>query len=129
MTDAWQLWSAIRSGQRCLYRANRHLRAILLGGNAHLDALVGSNLRRIVRRMFADGMREWHNHSGTPLRAMRDWLKDRGWTSPRPWVWKGAHACCDLSLPGPRSLEAQQHCLRKGWRADQWSRFLLQGGF
>ena len=61
--DCWKVWSAIRSRQQCLclYRANRYLRAVLLGGNAHLDALIGMNLWRLVACMFQDGVREWYN--------------------------------------------------------------------
>ena len=95
--------------------ANRYLRAVVLGGSSHLDALVGTNLFRIVARMFEHNAREWHRRPGTPLRALQDWLADRGWSEHAPWSWRGAEPHYDLAL------------VREGWRHHQWCSFLFQG--
>ena len=118
--DCWKVWAAVRRGQHCLYRAN--------GGSSHLDALVGTNLFRIVARMFEHNAREWHRRPGTPLRALRDWLADKGWSEHAPRSWKGAEPHCDLALPvAQNALPAQLHAVREGWRHHQWCSFLFQG--
>ena len=126
--DCWKVWATVRREQHCLYRANRFLRAVVLGGSSHLDALVGTNLFRIVARMFEQNAREWHRRPGTPLRALRDWLADRGWSEHAPWSWKGAEPHCDLAVPvAQNALAAQLHAVREGWRHHQWCSFLFQG--
>ena len=124
---SWRLWAAIRAGQRCLYRANRHLGAITYGGNTHLDCLVGCNLLRLVKQAYELGSQQWHRKAGTTLRALRDYLCQRGWTEHRPWQWKGPDASCDISLTGRQELGTLQHRFRQGWRHDQWCRFLWSG--
>ena len=98
--DCWKVWATVRRGQHCLFRANRYLRAIVLGGNSHLDSLVGVNLFRIVARMFSRNAREWHNRPGTPLRALRDCLRTEAGLSGR------------LGLGGGLLLTVTWLCLR-----------------
>ena len=123
LTDAWRLWSVIRTGQRCLRRANRHLRAILVGGNAHLDILAAGNLVRVLHVLRKRGSLQWHHRTGTPLGALQRWLADRGWTEVGPWRWRGPTPECDLHLGPETRVATAMHSLRQGWRCDQWARF------
>ena len=46
--DTWRFWAAVRRAQRVHQHANKFLRAIIFGGNGHLDCVSGTNLIRIV---------------------------------------------------------------------------------
>ena len=123
-SDAWSLWTAMRSGQRCLRRANRHIRAILLGGNSHLDIVSAGSLLRTFAGIRGRGMVEWNNRAGSPLRAFRKWMADQGWAEGGPWAWKG----CTPELSSNATVPQLLHSLRQGWRAGQWAAFLSRGG-
>jgi len=71
----WNQWTALRTGQRSLKRANRHIRAILFGGTSHLDCLTAGNLLRCIRQLKDAGRIRWHNRGGSPLWTLRRWLQ------------------------------------------------------
>ena len=89
-----------------------------------------------VRRCWQD-MRQ----NQGPIQLARRWLARQGWDTTTPWLW--VHSSTSLQLDardGPRrptvgyhtthapgNKTAIAHCLREGWRADQWHNFCQSG--
>ena len=118
----WNQWTVLRTGQRSLQRANRHIRAIIFGGTSHLDCLAAGNLLRCLRQLKEAGRIRWHNRRGSPLDALRRWLRERSWTEVSPWKWRGVTPECSLDL-STQSVPQMLHSLRQGWRAEHWRLF------
>ena len=93
-------WAVLRTGQRCLLRANCHLRSIFFGGTSHLDVVSAGNLLRVLATLRSRATVEWHRRANTPLQALRGWLAQAGWTEAAPWIWHGPTQECQLDLTG-----------------------------
>ncbi|CAL1138292.1 unnamed protein product [Cladocopium goreaui] len=120
-----RLFTAVWKNSRRVRFSNPWLRAMLLGGNVHLDItwitrLVGSLIRGSVRYRP-----RWSLRPGTVASCLHGWLIDRGWRLVREWVWEHDFAAVALDLFPPRVLPSllpglagvAQHNLRQGWRA------------
>ena len=118
----WNQWTVLRTKQRSLKRANRHIRAILFEGTSHLDWPAAGNLLRCIRQLKDAGRIRWHNRGGSPLSALRRWLQERSWTEVSPWRWRGVTPECSLDFR-TQSMTQMLHCLRQGWRAEHWRLF------
>ena len=125
-TSSKQLWSCFWSSvRRCRY-SSPWLRCLFLGGNLHLDVVWATRLLSAVFRyhLTKGSGPVWSRHSGTASNALRSWMKAKGFSEVRPWVWQHAFAAVtvDASLSPSRhtlpSLSgAACHALRQGWRA------------
>ena len=105
----WSQWTALRTEQRILTRANKHIGAIPFGGTSHLDCLAAGNLLRCVRQLKEVGRLRWHNRGGSPLHTLRRWLQERGWTEVSPWKWRGVMPECSLDLQALSQSVARSH--------------------
>ena len=125
-TSSKQLWSCFWSSvRRCRY-SSPWLRCLFLGGNLHLDVVWATRLLSAVFRyhLSKGSGPVWSRLSGTASNALRSWMKAKGFSEVRPWVWQHTFAAVtvDASLSPSRhtlpSLSgAACHALRQGWRA------------
>ena len=107
-TSSKQLWSCCWSSvRRCRY-SSPWLRCLSLGGNLHLDIVWATRLLSAVFRyhLSKGSGPVWSRHSGTASNALRSWMKAKGFSGVRPWVWHHAFAAVtvDASLPLPVTL-------------------------
>ena len=67
--DTWRFWAAVRRALRVHQHANKFLRAIIFGGNGHLDCVSGTNLTRIVMKLKRPWLLHWQDRKnpGHPL--------------------------------------------------------------
>ena len=77
----------MRAGSRVLRVANRHLRCILDGGLCNLDVVPPVQLLRVVLARARLGRLSWLADRGSAVAALKLWLRSRGWTVERGWVW------------------------------------------
>ena len=121
------LWSAVRRGDGRCAMANKHIRALFLGGNSHLEVLAVKHLLGAVASSDNRSIARWNGPPGSPVRTLRRALLDFGFTTARPWVFSH-HITQNLNLIKPcRSKSDREflfHILRQAWRATQWERFL-----
>ena len=130
-----RLFTAVWKNSRRVRFSNPWLRAMLLGGNVHLDItwitrLVGSLIRGSVRYRP-----RWSLRPGTVASCLHGWLIDRGWRLVREWVWEYDFAAVCLDLFPPRvlpsllsGLAGVAHNLRQGWRAWCFQKWARQAG-
>lgn len=125
-TSSKQLWSCFWSSVRQCRYSSPWLRCLFLGGNLHLDVVWATRLLSAVFRyhLSKGSGPVWSRHSGTASNALRSWMKAKGFSEVRPWVWQHAFAAVtvDASLSPSRhtlpSLSgAACHALRQGWPA------------
>ena len=107
------------------FQVNKWLRAVVLGGNSHVDVRSACGLFRVLYQLRRKGSCVWNDLSYTPLWTLRKWLKERGWIEVAPWSWErqGLRLC----LRANAQLQRQLHNLRSGWREYCWSRFMSSG--
>ena len=72
------LFSCVHMGSRRLRSASVWLRAALFGGGLHLDVLFATQLVGILSRVQRRRALTWSSVSGTPARALKDWLCSDG---------------------------------------------------
>ena len=124
-TSLWKCWAQVRRAQKCHKAANKHLRAIVYGGNSHLDMLIGASLIRVVARLITGQGVQWSHREvrGNPLATLHHWLTDHGYAASGPWVWDSDHPTFKVDLL-QMPVKAAQHAARQGWRWCQWQQFL-----
>ena len=126
----WQvsnkIWSAVKRAQNVAWMSNKWLRAVVLGGNSHVDVRSACNLFRILWHLRRQGNCQWKDVAYSPLWALRKWLKERGWSENAPWCW--GRQGIRLSLRANAQLDVQLHMLRSGWREYCWNRFVSKSG-
>ena len=120
-----KLWAAVKRAQKVAWMSNKWLRAVVLGGNSHVDVRSACGLFRVLYQLRRKGSCVWNDLSYTPLWTLRKWLKERGWIEVAPWSWErqGLRLC----LRANAQLQRQLHNLRSGWREYCWSRFMSSG--
>ena len=94
------------------------MRALILGGNSHLDIIAASNLFRVVWKLREQGHARWTAKAGAPVAVLRKWFWVPGTQAldldqGRRTTWCGAQR---------RQRAGQGHCLREGWRLWCWDR-------
>ena len=127
---ASRLWSSVRRGDGKCFMANKHIRALFLGGNSHLEVLAVKHLLGAVAGSVDRSLARWNGPPGSPVRTLRQALKDLGFSSRRPWVFSH-QVSQNLNLIQPCRTKSDRdhlsHILRHAWRATQWERFLNSG--
>lgn len=125
---AWSLWAAVRRGQRVHQQANKFLRAILFGGNGHLDILPCTTLIRIVSKMIRAREILWSDRlkRGSPAQTLHSWFSKHGYRVVRPWCWTGDHESFQVDLVRMQVQNAR-HAVRQGWRWHLWKKFVACG--
>ena len=126
LQQGWKLWARIRAGQRCHRAANRFLRAILYGGNSHLEPVTGANLIRIVLQLFQKGQVTWpdRSKSGSPLWALNNWFKRNNYAVCGPFHWESDHDSMKVCFTEGALKAPLQHAARQGWRWNMWLKFV-----
>ena len=125
--DAWKLWSLVRKGDGRCYLANRFIRAIVLGGCAHLSILAVKFLLGAVLAADSRTARRWRGGAGHPVTTLKKALRHQGWNLDRPWRWTHSTGPV-LDLTDPRNnRDLLFHLLRKGWRGYLWQKFCESG--
>ena len=71
---------ALRRGQRSLFAASPVLPGVMMGGLSHIDCVVAVNLLRVVQGFL------WDCKRGSPVFALKIWLRDRGWQFTSDWI-------------------------------------------
>ena len=122
LTASSKLWATIKIGQGRVRMANKWMRALILGGNSHLDIIAASNLFRAVWKLRVQGHARWT----APVAVLRKWFRHRGFQDLRPWTWT-KEGGPRVELSAGRGLDKAQHCLREGWRLWCWDRFVQTG--
>ena len=99
-----------------------------MGGLSHIDCVVAVNLLRVVHALKHRQGLLWDCKRGSPLFALRMWLRDRGWQVTSEWIWQVQNSFCtiDLTRLGAEGLRLNQHNLREGWRWYMFVGFLNQ---
>ena len=125
---AWSLWAAVRRGQRVHQHANKFLRAIIWGGNGHLDILPCATLIRIVSKMIHCREARWADRlqSGSPVHTLHRWFSKHGYRASRPWCWAADHESFLVDLCHMQVQNAR-HAARQGWRWFMWKQFVNCG--
>ena len=129
LKDSWRIWAVVRRTQRVHQHANKFLRAIIFGGNSHLDCLSGTNLIRIVMQLKRLRLVQWSDRKvpGNPLWTLRAWCERRDYSADhRPFQWSADHPSFTINLC-QQPVKAAQHAARQGWRWKMWKDFLLSG--
>ena len=127
-----RLWSAVRRGDGKCFVANKHVRALFLGRNSHLEILSVKHLLGAVATSTDRSVARWNGPPGSPVRILRQALNSFGFITrhARPWVWTHRVAPT-ISLVCPSQTKADRnhlsHILRQAWRATLWERFLNSG--
>ena len=120
-----KIWAALEVGQRVTKAANKWTRAMVHGGLCHLDVLTANNLFRVTFLLWKKGQATWSRHAGSPVAALRNWLRDKGWVEHSPWEWKHEFSRLNIQFAERRfDLAWAQHCIRDGWRLWVWDQFL-----
>ena len=65
--------------------ANKHVRALFLGGNSHLEVLAVKHLLGAVASSVNRSVARWKGPLGSPVRLLRKALSDVGFSSRRPY--------------------------------------------
>ena len=127
-TSSWKCWAQVRRAQRVHQQANKYLRAIIFGGNCHLDMLVASNLIRVVARLLQRRCVRWADRStgGSPVATLHKWFSLHGFSAARPWTWISDHVSFKVDLQR-MPIKNAQHAARQGWRWHLWQKFLNCG--
>ena len=118
------LWHLVKHGEGTALMGNTWLRAIVEGGNTHLDIIAASALFRVVASLRRKQLCLWHRKSGAPVAVLRKWLSSHGWVENSPWKWRLEDLSLNISLGSAASLAGNLHALRQGWRWWCWQRFL-----
>ena len=111
------LFSCVHMGSRRLRSASVWLRAALFGGGLHLDVLFATQLVGILSRVQRRRALTWSSVSGTPARALNDWLCSHGWICDADWKWSHALSRSVLDFTVVDNAGARQHVVRTAWRA------------
>ena len=111
------LFSCVHMGSRRLRSASVWLRAALFGGGLHLDVLFATQLVGILSRVQRRRALTWSSVSGTPARALKDWLCSHGWICDADWKWSHALSRSVLDFTVVDTAGARQHVVRTAWRA------------
>ena len=119
------LWHLVKRGEGTAFLGNTWLRAIVEGGNTHLDIVTASALFRVVASLRQKQLCLWHSKSGAPVAVLRKWLLSHGWAEISPWKWRLEGLSLNISLGSAASLAGNLHVLRQGWRWWCWQRFLM----
>ena len=120
-----KLWAALKAGQRVTRMANKWTRAMVHGGLCHLDVLTAVNLLRVTYLLWKRGQATWNRFAGSPVAALRKWLKEKGWTESAPWEWSHEFTRLNFAFTDRRfDLDWTKHCVRDGWRLWVWVQFL-----
>ena len=124
------LWSCVRRGEGKCFVANKHVRALFLGGNSHLEVLAVKHLLGAVASSVGRSVARWNGPPGSPVRTLRKALSDFGFSSRRPWVFSH-QVVQSLNLIQPCRSKSDRdhlfHILRQAWRPTLWERFLNSG--
>ena len=127
---AFRLWSNVRRGDGKCFMANKYIRALFLGGNSHLEVLAVKHLLGAVASSVDRSIARWNGPPGSPVRTLRQALKNLGFSTRRPWVFSH-QVTQNLNLIQPCRSKSDRdhlsHILRHPWRATQWERFLNSG--
>jgi hypothetical protein len=63
-----------------------YIRALFLGGNSHLEVLAVKQLLGAVASSVDRSIARWNGPPGSPVRTLRQALKNLGFSTRRPWV-------------------------------------------
>ena len=83
-----KLWAAAKRAQNVAWMSNKWLRAVVLGGNSHVDVRSACGLYRVLLQLRRKDSCVWNDVKYTPLWTFRKWLKERGWNEVAPWSWE-----------------------------------------
>ena len=117
-------WSAVgRCDGKC-YVANKHVRALFLGGNSHLEVLSVKHLLGAVARSTDQSLARWNGPVGSPVRllrqALRAWLRHHLSLGLFPSSWSRSQLLSSCRTKPDRDYLS--HVFRQGFRASQWEK-------
>ena len=108
-----RIWAAVNVGFRRVRSA-----APWFGGSMHLDVLFATRLVGCFARAGMKRVLASIPVSGSPSHALDTWLRRRGWTRDRPWVWRHKLTGESINLSHRRVVPGRlQHAVRNAWRA------------
>ena len=117
LNEALSIFSCVHMGSRRLRSASVWLRAAIFGGGIHLDVVFATQLVGVLSRTQRTRALTWSSVSGTPTRALNDWLCSHGWICDDTWKWSHALSRSVLDFITSDDAGARQHVIRNAWRA------------
>ena len=117
LTLCKSIFTCVHMGSRRLRSASVWLRAAIFGGGLHLDVLFATQLVGVLSRTQRRRDLTWSLVSGTPTRALNDWLCSHGWICDDIWKWSHALSRSVLNFTVRDDVGARQHVIRNAWRA------------
>ena len=117
LTLCKSIFTCVHMGSRRLRSASVWLRAAIFGGGLHLDVLFATQLVGVLSRTQRTRDLTWSLVSGTPTRALNDWLCSHGWICDDTWKWSHALSRSVLDFTVRDDVGARQHVIRNAWRA------------
>ena len=99
--------------------ANPCIRATLYGGNSHCHPVIGLRMFKRLARMRSS--LPWSAQAGSPVTALRGWMKKLGWQEVSPWKWKWYNNV--VVEAGPSTGQEAMHHLRHSWRMHLLNKF------
>ena len=117
LTLCKSLFSCVRMGSRRLRSASDWLRAAIFRGCLRLDVLFATQLVGVLSRTERTRALTWSSVSGTPTRALNDWLCSHGWIRDDTWTWSHALSRSVLDFTVSDDAGVRQHVIRNAWRA------------
>lgn len=123
--DDWgKHWSTVRAGDRKCKAANKYIRALVLGGNSHLQVQTATRLVTTVMANPDRSRTRWDCLAGSPVATLRNALGKIGFAEVEPWKWEHfTNLRLNLSDLTLRKDKAQ-HDVRAGWKASMFREFL-----
>ena len=104
--------------------ANKHVRALFLGGNSHLEVLSVKHLLGAVARSTDQSLARWNGPVGSPVRllrqALRAWLRHHLSLGLFASSWSRSQLLSSCRTKPDRDYLS--HVFRQGFRASQWEK-------
>eukprot|EP00438_Fugacium_kawagutii_P024002 Skav207430 [mRNA] locus=scaffold1798:50686:54459:+ [translate_table: standard] len=95
--------------------SNPLVRAVVYGGNTHLSVVLAVRSFKRICRMRQNQTVQWASAPGTPIMALRKWLRDSDWQEQGPWTWVSKDGE-RMTAPPSQDATFQAHQIRMAWR-------------